>query len=326
MTVDRIEATVIGGYLGAGKTTLLNHLLRSATERVAVIVNDFGSINIDADLIASSNGDTITLENGCICCTLADGLAVALQRVAESGPRPARLLIESSGVSMPAAIGAHAGAAGFDLGPTITVVDALNVDQALRDRFVGDVVREQIHEADLIVCNKADLVDADGLDRVHALLASINPTASILDAEQARVENALVFAEARSRHVESCDPEHDVAALFETWSKETDDAFDVGLLTEQISGLPPWVIRVKGIVRTTEDRCVVVHRVGARVTVHDGGPWTDRRSRLVALAVRTSAARPSPLDSVVIAVGSKSRRTGSCGPVRRTEAPNSLAL
>ena len=101
---ELIEVSVIGGYLGAGKTTLVNHILREASERVAVMVNDFGEINIDETLIDSSNENTISLTNGCICCSLVDGFATALESVLSFRPRPTRLVIEASGVADPGTI------------------------------------------------------------------------------------------------------------------------------------------------------------------------------------------------------------------------------
>ena len=91
---------VIGGYLGAGKTTLLNRVLANTEGlRAVVMVNDFGSVNIDADLIASRDAETISLANGCICCTLASGFLEAIKKIQEMDPAPDAVIVEASGVA-----------------------------------------------------------------------------------------------------------------------------------------------------------------------------------------------------------------------------------
>ncbi|MBU3751789.1 MAG: GTP-binding protein, partial [Mycobacterium sp.] len=100
-----IPVTVIGGYLGSGKTTLLNQALRqSGGQRITVLVNDFGTINIDGDLIAADDGDTITLTNGCVCCMIGSDLMTALWSVRDREDPPDHVIIEASGIADPAPI------------------------------------------------------------------------------------------------------------------------------------------------------------------------------------------------------------------------------
>ena len=97
-----VPVTIVGGFLGAGKTSLLNHILNSVTDkRVAVLVNDFGEINIDAKLVTSVEGNTVSLSNGCICCTIRDDLIVEVLKLLGRDEPPEHIIIETSGVSKP---------------------------------------------------------------------------------------------------------------------------------------------------------------------------------------------------------------------------------
>ncbi len=163
-----IAVTVIGGYLGAGKTTLVNHVLRTADARIAVLVNDFGDINIDEDLIASQDGDTISLANGCICCSLVDGFSAALATITALDPVPERLVIESSGVADPATVAAYGHGPGLALDATVVVVDAETIRKKATDVYVGDTVVGQLGSGDIIVLNKTDLVAPDEVAATRA--------------------------------------------------------------------------------------------------------------------------------------------------------------
>ncbi|MFM8862352.1 MAG: GTP-binding protein, partial [Acidimicrobiia bacterium] len=154
-----LPVTVVGGYLGAGKTTLVNHVLRHARRPVAVVVNDFGDLDIDAALLVDHDGEVLTFANGCVCCDLSVGRMGARVRIGAAGPLPDRVLIESSGVGELATIANYAALPGLRLDATVCVVDAASIDERVNDRWVGDLVRAQIREADLVVCNKVDLVD-----------------------------------------------------------------------------------------------------------------------------------------------------------------------
>ena len=158
--VPGITFTVIGGHLGAGKTTLLNHILsRCNAARLAVLVNDFGQLNIDAALIADRGARTLRLENGCICCNIGNSLISTLLALLREEPRPEHILVEASGVADPARIADIARLSpSLDLNRVIVVVDGERVREQYIDPYVGDMVAKQIAAADVIVMNKIDLV------------------------------------------------------------------------------------------------------------------------------------------------------------------------
>ena len=160
MTGGRLPLTVVGGYLGAGKTTLINALLADpAGERIAVLVNDFGDIDIDARLMDSDDADVMSLTNGCICCSLADGFAEALDRIRDLAGRIDRVVIEVSGVGDPRKVAQWGHVPGFTLDGVVVLVDAETVRERSRDRYVGETVLSQLAGADLVVVTRADLLD-----------------------------------------------------------------------------------------------------------------------------------------------------------------------
>ncbi len=184
MTVARLPVVLIAGYLGAGKTTLVNHLLRHAQgRRVAVLVNDFGSINIDAELIANAAGadnsaGVLSLAGGCLCCSFGDDLVGTLGALALRTPPPDVCLIELSGVAVPASVARTAGLAptAAVMG-TLVVADAEHIQRQAADRYVGDTVTQQLKEADWLMLNKPDLVSAEALRATAAWLQCLAPQA-----------------------------------------------------------------------------------------------------------------------------------------------------
>jgi G3E family GTPase len=190
----RIPLVVLGGFLGAGKTTLLNHLLtQSGGRRIAVLVNDFGPVNVDAGLIAEHDGETISLTNGCVCCSMGSGLEDALIRVLERSPVPDLIVIEASGVSDPGRI-AQVGLSDpmLQLETIVVMVDSEQVVSQLDDPLLGDTLARQIAAASLLVLNKTDLVDSAGLSAVRARLAAQFGSMAMLEASHARVPVQLL--------------------------------------------------------------------------------------------------------------------------------------
>ncbi len=172
-----IPLTVIGGYLGAGKTTFINKMLTETSgQRIAVLVNDFGDLNIDVDLIADHDGETYELTNGCICCAIGDDLDETLRGITGSANPPDAVVIEASGVAEPDRVATYGGAwNGLELAKTIVVVDVETITQLASDKFVGGLVMRQIAAADSIHLSKLDLVDDQRLAHVTNWLADKTP-------------------------------------------------------------------------------------------------------------------------------------------------------
>ena len=158
----RLPLTVVGGYLGAGKTTLVNRLLADPRgQRIAVLVNDFGEIGIDEVLIGEASDDPsiLSLANGCVCCSLAEGFAETLGKVREMAHRLDRVVVEVSGVGEPAKVARWSRTPGFSPDGVVVVVDGSRIGEQLEDRRIGETVAAQVADADLLLLTRADLLD-----------------------------------------------------------------------------------------------------------------------------------------------------------------------
>ncbi|VUD73097.1 putative GTP-binding protein YjiA [Methylobacterium symbioticum] len=179
---SKIPVTVLTGYLGAGKTTLLNRILtENHGKRYAVIVNEFGEIGIDNDLVVGADEEVFEMNNGCVCCTVRGDLIRIMDGLVKRRGKFDAIIVETTGLADPAPV-AQTFFVDQDVGEAarldavVTVADAKWLSDRLTD---APEARNQIAFADVILLNKADLVSAEDLDRVEAQIRGINPLATI---------------------------------------------------------------------------------------------------------------------------------------------------
>lgn len=239
----RTPLTVISGYLGAGKTTLVNTLLaQDHGLNLLVIVNDFGAINIDAELIARAEGDQIALTNGCVCCSMDQDLQRALQDALARQPRPDHILIEASGIADPASIAQIAGQEG-DLGypAIVTLVDAENAPALLADELAAPQLKQQITAADLVLLTKTE-------DPDPALLATLKTAGSrtpVVPGDTPLAELLLDVVPLPRGRTMAAHPG------YATWQHDSDIVLDRRALGDKLEARPEGLYRLKGFVQTT---------------------------------------------------------------------------
>ncbi|MGH7949679.1 MAG: CobW family GTP-binding protein, partial [Candidatus Binataceae bacterium] len=298
--------TVLTGFLGAGKTTLLNRILTGDHGlRVAVLVNDFGAINIDADLVVGVDGDVVSLANGCICCSIRDDLIEAVTQVLERPERPEYVLLEASGVANPSGIAVTFTEERFrDRIRLDSITCVLDAEQVFAAPEQMELKLWQIAWSDMVILNKVDLVEREQIDKITAWLDERFNRYRLIEATRGAVPLEILLSVGRfdASRFEATAHDHDEhdcrdpqcaqhgsnhADAFSTWSYVTQLPLSLDALRKVAARLPGNVYRCKGVVYCADEpqRRAVLQVVGRRVDIELGDAWGDHEphTRIVAI-------------------------------------------
>ena len=299
MTIENdnmIPLAMLTGYLGAGKTTLLNRIINSEHGlKIAIIVHDFGSINMDSRLIVGSEGEKISLSNGCTCYTIQGDLITTIAKILDADT-PDYIIFESSGVTDPARV-----LLSFNrsilrnrvrIDSIVAIVDAEQIQSM--EATAEDLIREQIRVSDIVIINKADLVSKEKMQEARTWVDGIIDKARIIESQYCDVPVESIIATATynpqtafdtSRHgvhahsVDEIDNhEHnDRSLVFATWVWESEEQVTLAEMRRILDNLPGSIFRAKGVIYAREmpDKQIVLQLVGQNVTLSEGDTWGD---------------------------------------------------
>ena len=324
--LNKVPVTIVTGFLGSGKTTLISHLIRnSGGRRLAVVVNEFGTLGIDGEILKGCaipdcpEENILELANGCICCTVADDFVPTVESLLAMNPRPDHILIETSGLALPkpllkafdwpdirsritvdgviALADAEAVAAGR-FAPDVAAVDAQRAadDSIDHETPLSEVFEDQISCADVVLLTKADLAGAEGIAAARAIIAAEAPRPlPVVEVTEGTVDPRVILglgaaaeddiAQRPSHHDGHDDHEHDD---FDTVVVELDEVDDLSALTAKIEQMARDldILRVKGYVAVKgKPMRALVQAVGARVRHQFDRPWKPGEARVTSLVV-----------------------------------------
>ncbi|WP_323022591.1 cobalamin biosynthesis protein CobW [Pararhodobacter sp.] len=324
--LSKTPVTIVTGFLGSGKTTLISHLIRNAGgRRLAVVVNEFGTLGVDGEILKRCaipdcpEENIVELANGCICCTVADDFVPTVEALLAMTPRPDHILIETSGLALPkpllkafdwpairsritvdgviALADAEAVAAGR-FAPDVAAVDAQRAaDESIdHETPLSEVFEDQISCADVVLLTKADLAGPEGIAAARAVIAAEAPRPlPVVEVTEGAVDPRVILglgaaaeddiAARPSHHDGHDDHEHDD---FDTVVVELGEVPDLPALAVKIEQMARDldILRVKGYVAVTgKPMRALVQAVGARVRHQFDRAWKPGEARQTSLVV-----------------------------------------
>ncbi len=303
----RVPLVIVTGFLGSGKTTLINAVLArraraNRTDKLGVIVNELGAIDIDGALLGGETTRQITLPGGCVCCVMGDDLERTLLELVDSNELSA-IVLETTGVAEPLPIAWAASKPPVSdrirLAIVVTLVDATVFCSS---RGVSGAVDAQVAYADVLLVTKSELGDetARVIEEIKGLAPRALVRVATTDEHAKWLEDTLadpplersIGGSIEHVHDDHCDHGHGIVAA----AVEFDDEVDLEEFEDQLGELPASIVRVKGIVRGVDDRAghtrgwFAVHRVGLRVSSEPVAPPGFEQGRLVALGTEVDPA------------------------------------
>jgi len=306
---DPVPVTLLVGFLGAGKTSLLNRILNGEHGlNVGVLINDFGAINIDAELVEGVEENMISLTNGCVCCEIRDDLVNSLEQLLMRVGEIDYVILEASGVADPDGIVmtflAHKYKKLLRLDSITCIVDAEAIFSDGDNADLSFLKIRQIGYSDLVILNKVDLVTPTHIEVIREWIGAHLSRIRIVEAVHCNVPLEILLAvgrfdpanmvrQADDIHIEFPDAAHHHSAseMFETWSFETDQPLSLERLRKMVRrDLPASVFRCKGILYSVDnpEKRVTLQIVGRRTEIYELDEWGERTPHTKIVAIGSS--------------------------------------
>ncbi len=262
----RVPVTLLGGYLGAGKTTVINELLRRTDRPVAVLVNDVGAVNVDAKLLRRRNRNTIEFTDGCVCCSLSDGLGRAFDELRSHEQPPDHVVLELSGVAEPSRVVPWTASAGFTLDGVVVLIDAEQFCNLESHDVIGHTVRTQVIAADLLVLSKLDLATPTQTHMTRQRLAELAPHIPVIESDH-EAAGAILSLGARRPAGSPATPPPTLFDVHRTEIVPIPKPATIALLDSLLDSLPSDTLRAKGIAETADGQQLIIQVVGRRRSI-----------------------------------------------------------